>query len=140
MAILKTGLRPSKKKGKIIPNGVSLQAHEFKTVVYFTERGFDVEFIKPANSPKCKNPDIFMMNLVWEMKCPTGTSRVTIEHVFKKAAHQSENIIIDLRRYNKDRTGQAIKVLQKLFKGSARVRRLCIISIDDELIYLAKRS
>jgi hypothetical protein len=36
------------KKGKIIPNGVSLERHESETVVFFTELGYEVELIPPA--------------------------------------------------------------------------------------------
>ena len=140
MTILKTGLMPSKKKGKVIPNGVSLQAHEFKTVVYFTERGFDVELIPTSHTPRDKKPDIFMAGVNWEMKAPEGTGRMTIEHNLRKAMHQSENIIMDLRRYKKEKVNEAIKLLKKNFKLSRKIRRLCIITQDDELIYLTRRS
>ena len=33
------------KKGKIIPNGVILEKHEYKTILLFTEMGSDVELI-----------------------------------------------------------------------------------------------
>lgn len=36
----------NKSKGKIIPNGVVLEAHELATVVFFTELGHDVELNK----------------------------------------------------------------------------------------------
>ena len=86
------------KIGKIIPNGVSLEKHESDTAVFFTNLGFNVELIPPSNTPKSKSPDFIMNGKAWEMKSPQGKSRVTVEHAFKRAAKQSENIIIDLRR------------------------------------------
>lgn len=41
--------------GKIVPNGVRLQAHEYDTVLYFTEMGKEVELIKPLYTPGRRN-------------------------------------------------------------------------------------
>lgn len=125
------------KIGKIIPNGVSLEKHENETVVYFTNLGYNVELIKPSNSPKLKSPDFIMGNKEWEMKSPQGDSRVTVEHAFKRAAKQSQNIIIDLRR-TKMTTAQAESSLIKLFKSSRRVRNLKIITKEQKLVEYKK--
>ena len=41
-------IMPRMKKGKIIPNGVILEKHEYKTVLMFTEMGIDVELISKS--------------------------------------------------------------------------------------------
>jgi len=125
------------KIGKIIPNGVSLEKHENDTVVFFTDLGYDVELIPPSNTPKAKTPDFIMDGKAWEMKSPQGSSRVTIEHAFKRAARQSENIIIDLRR-TKIPADQSKASLEKLFKASRRIRNLKIITIEQQLIEFKK--
>lgn len=125
------------KIGKIIPNGVSLEKHENDTVVFFTNLGYNIELIPPSNSPKAKTPDFMMNGKAWEMKSPQGKSRVTVEHAFKRAAKQSENIIIDLRR-TKIPTDQSKTSLEKLFKASRRIRNLKIITVENQLIDFKK--
>ena len=125
------------KIGKITPNGVSLEKHENDTVVFFTNLGRDIELIQPSNTPKAKTPDFMMDGKAWEMKSPQGKSRVTVEHAFKRAAKQSENIIIDLRR-TKIPTDQTKTALEKLFGSSRRVRNLKIITREQQLLDFKK--
>ena len=125
------------KKGRIIPNGVSLEKHENETVVYFTNLGHDVELIPPSNTPKAKTPDSMMGGKAWEIKSPQGKSRVTVEHAFKRAAKQSENIIIDLRR-TKISTKESIVSVERLFKASRRVRNLKVITRENKLLDFKK--
>lgn len=84
--------------GRITPHGIPLERHEMETILVFTELGYDIELIRPSSTPNAKRADFLMSGLEWEAKCPQGSSRSTLEHVFKKAIRQSENIIIDLRR------------------------------------------
>ena len=86
------------KRGKIIPNGVSLEKHENETVVFFTDLGYDIELIPPSKTPGSLSPDFTMDGLDWEMKSPQSGGSRTIEHAVRSASKQSENIIIDLRR------------------------------------------
>lgn len=125
------------KKGKIIPNGVSLEKHENDTVVFFTNLGFDIELIPPSNIPKAKTPDFNMNGKAWEMKSPSGKGRSVIEHAFKRAAKQSENIVFDLRRVNIP-TKRAITEINRYLKASKRVKRIKIITRERELIDLNK--
>ncbi len=125
------------KIGKITPNGVSLEKHENDTVVFFTNLGYNIELIPPSNTPKAKTPDFMMDGKAWEMKSPQGKSRVTVEHAFKRAAKQSENIIIDLRR-TKIPTDQAKTALEKLFGSSRRVRNLKVITREQQLLDFKK--
>ena len=125
------------KIGKIIPNGVSLEKHENETVVFFTNLGFNIELIPPSNIPKTKTPDFIMDGKAWEMKSPHGKSHSTIEHSFRHAATQSENIILDLRR-NKISTDQAKTVIKKLFNASRRVHNLKVITKEQALLDFKK--
>lgn len=123
----------SGEKGKIIPNGVIPEHHELSTIVYFTNLGEEVELIPPAAMYGMKTPDFMMAGLAWEMKSPAGTSRTTIEHVFRRAAHQSQNIVMDLRRTEiPDR--QALKVLQQRLEQSHWVKRIKVITKDGRLL------
>lgn len=115
------------KVGRIIPNGVSLEKHENDTVVYFTNMGYTVELIPPVLTPNSKTPDFMMAGQAWEMKSPSGNSKNTIERSFRKAAKQSENIVLDLRRVKLD-TDKALEICEKLFNASRRVRKMKVIT------------
>ena len=135
--VQKTSPKPHR-KGKIIPNGVKLEPHEYETILFFTELGKDVELIPPSLTPGVHNADFFMDKLIWEAKCPTGNStRMTIDRILHKAARQSENIVIDLRR-TKLVDEQSIKQIEKRFELSRRIRRLLVITKQEELIDLRK--
>ena len=127
----------AKKKGKITPNGVSLEKHENETVVFFTELGCDVELIPPSNSPKAKTPDFMMGGIAWEMKSPHGKSKASLEHIFRKAARQSENIIIDLS-HSKMREDSAIKEIERCFNQASSCRKLKIILKSRRLLEYKK--
>ncbi len=124
---------PKCKSGKIIPNGVSPEKHELDMVLVFTQLGYDVEFIPASSTPHSKTPDVIISGKEWEMKSPVGHSKSTLEHSFKKAAKQSENIIIDLRR-TKVEEAIAISQLEGLFRKSKRVKRLKMISKKGKIL------
>lgn len=121
------------KSGKIIPNGVSLEKHELDTVLVFTELGNDVELIRVSFIPHAKSPDVIIFGKTWEMKSPTGHSDSTMEHCFKKAARQSENIIIDLRR-TKIQDKVALGQLKYLFERSKRIKRMKVIPKNKKIV------
>ena len=126
------------KTGKIIPNGVRLEAHEYATVLFFTMLGKDVELIPPSFTPNTHNADFYMDGLIWEAKSPVGnSSRMTIERILHKAAKQSENIVIDLRRTRLSDV-QSVACLEKQFKLSLSIKRLLIITKQEKLIDLRK--
>ena len=126
-----------KKKGKITPNGVSLEKHENEVVVFFTELGYDVELIPPSNSPKSRTPDFMMGGVAWEMKSPQGKSKISLEHIFKKATRQSENIIIDLS-HSKLKEEVSIKEIEKRFSQTNSCRKLKIITRSRKLLEYKK--
>lgn len=123
-----------KNKGKIIPNGVSLEKHEYETVLFLTTLGYDIELIPPSHIPKVKTPDFKISNLAWEMKSPKGKSRSTLEHAFQAAVKQSENIIFDLRRIDFPEE-KSLATLSRLMATSKRAKRLGIITKSKKLLW-----
>jgi len=78
-----------------------------------------------------------MDGIAWEMKCPMGKSINTLEHTFKNALKQSENLIFDLRVAN-FANDAAIKILAKRFNESKKCRRMKIITKNSELLEFNK--
>lgn len=117
--------------GKIIPHSVKPNLREMDTILYFTNLGKDVELICPSNTPHRKNADYIIESVVWEAKCPTTCNPRAIERLFYRASSQSENIIMGLRHLQNDTF--AIKILEKCFKTTRRVRRLHIINKSGQL-------
>lgn len=118
--------------GKIIPHGVKPEPHELDTILFYTERGEDVELIVPSNTPHAKNADCLIHGLVWETKSPTNNRTRTIERIFYQASRQFSNIIIDLRRA-KNSDQKTITLLEKLFKNTRHARNMHIISGENNL-------
>jgi hypothetical protein len=54
-------------KGKLIQNGVHLEDHEYKTVKYLLNLGYDVELISPTLAKNVNSADILMGGVTWEM-------------------------------------------------------------------------
>ncbi len=115
------------KSGKITPNGVILEEHEYATVLFLTEQGYDVELIKPSPIEGTKSPDIKMDGVVWEMKSPIGKGKWVIKNIMQKASHQSENVIIDLRRSRQYPQEKYINEAKQRFESITRLKRLKII-------------
>ena len=70
-------------------NMASVLAQHYQTVV---------EFIVPVDDYKRKSADIRMLGVEWELKCPIGASRATIENQFRRISQQAHNIVLDTRR------------------------------------------
>ena len=73
------------------------EEHEFETAKLFAELGKDIVFLRPSSIPGIHTPDILMDGLEWEIKCPEGKGKRTIEQNIRKAEKQSHYIIVDLR-------------------------------------------
>ena len=127
--------RKKPKHGKLKRNNVRLEPHEERTVKFLREQGHDIELIPPRNSPKSKTPDLMMLGIAWEMKCPQGKSLKSIDAMFLKALKQSTNIIIDLRDTRSDEV-VAIKNLKKRYETTRLCRNLRIITKTScELVF-----
>ena len=124
-------------KGKIIPNGVILEAHELATVVFFTELGYDIELIPRSNVQGVHKPDMRMDGLEWEIKAPKGEGKSLIKNTLQKATKQSSNVIIDLRR-TKRYQDKCIAEITREFNHSSSLKRVKIITKSGKLIDITK--
>lgn len=112
-------------RGKLTQNRVHLKKHEYNTVKLLLATGSDVELIPPSHG------------IAWEMKSPEGSGRYTIKNAIQHASHQSQNIIIDLRRYRSIEE-KAVKELVNYFNLSRRLKRMKIICKDDKILDYTK--
>ena len=121
------------KQGKLTQNKVHLKEHEYRTVKFFLDCGYDVELIPPSQIKGLRMPDIMLQGLPWEMKAPEGHGKRTLQNTLQNAAHQSANIIIDLRRCGLAQE-EAIKELERHFRLFKRIRCLKIITKDERML------
>ena len=108
-----------------------------ETADHLADLGYDIEFIAPRNSPNLRTPDIFMDGASWEIKCPKGKSKRTIENNFRKAKEQAANIIFDLRRINISEE-KCLQELERRFAQKVDVKRLLIIKKNGEILRFSR--
>ena len=126
------------RRGSFCKNSVRLEPHEEKTIKLLVLYGFDVEAIKPMNTPKLNNPDVLMDGAIWEMKAPIKYNENTLKIRMKKASKQAKRIIFDFRNMKKDyEEAQAFVV--KLFIGNREMRRMIIVTKDGKVLDYYKR-
>ena len=106
---------------------------ELSTARFFAEMGKTVVFIRPSSIPNQHTPDILMDGVEWEIKCPRGNSRRTIENNMRKALLQSNNIIFDLRHI-KMYEERCISQLKDEFNKRSQLKKLYIIKKNGELL------
>lgn len=123
-----------KKAGKIDTSKLRVlpEKHEYETARYFADRGYDIEFIPPSHGPKMHTPDFIMIGVAWEVKCPQGKGKRTIENNFRNAAKQSRNIIIDLRRIQLEES-ICLPQIERELKGRPYIKRLWVIRKNGAL-------
>ena len=75
------------------------EPHEIDTA-WILARHFrcTIEFLTPVDDYKRKSADVVMLGVEWEIKCPDGNSKTTINTQFRRASRQSKHIVIDTRR------------------------------------------
>ncbi len=125
------------KKGKITPNGVVLEKHEYKTILLLTEMGIDVELIPKSNIKNVHTPDIRINRLEWEMKAPLGEGNQLMENTIQRALRQSQNVIVDLR-HTKRHQAKCLKELEKQFISKKGIKRLKIITKNGRILDFEK--
>ena len=90
------------------------EKHELETADYLADLGYDIEFIAPRNSPNVHTPDILMDGVSWEIKCPKGKSKRTIENNFRKAKEQAEKCVLELKlRFAQKRDVKRLLIIKK---------------------------
>ena len=113
------------------------EKHELETARFFAERGNNIVFIPPSNSPNVHMPDIEMNGVEWEIKCPQGKSKRTIENNFRIAIRQSKNIIIDLRRIHLPES-ICIDQIKKEYNLRPYIKKILVITKNNQLIILSR--
>ncbi len=117
----------------IIPLGVFPEKHELETAAIFLAHGFDVEFIMPSRTKGSKTPDVMIKGVLWEIKCPTGNGKKTVEKQLQRAGKQSKNIILDGRRTSLG-DDNIENELQKKFALVRSIKRILFIKKDGVII------
>ncbi len=130
--------RKRSRPGVIVPNGAILKPHELATVVLLTELGFDVTLIPKSNRYGEHTADIKMAGVEWEIKSPKGKGKYLIQNTLHKAATQSENVIIDLRRIKLNEEC-ALMQLKKEFPLSKRLQRMVVVTKRRKLLTFGKK-
>jgi hypothetical protein len=124
-----------KKTGKIIiPAGFIPEKHELETASFFAARGSDVEFLLPHFAKGLKNPDIRMGGIIWEIKCPRGKSKRTIENNYRTAQYQSENVIFDIRKIRIDENTAIAKIRREFSLRQDRIKRIKVITKNNMVL------
>ena len=126
------------KKGILKTNGVHLQAHEYHTVKILLDSGSSIELVPTTQIKGLKMPDMMVDGIPWEIKAPEGNGKNTIQHNLKYAAHQSENVIVDLFRCKLEEE-VALKEIQHHFNLSKRIRRLKVVTKSEMIIDFHKQ-
>ncbi len=132
MKILAKDKLSVKRAGKTKYNNIKLEEHEIKTLKILNEFGFDIEVLRPMNTPCLNNPDIVMEGSIWEMKAPRSYNQKTLKERIRKASRQANKVIFDLRMIAQNKN-EAKEFLIRLFEGNRHMKRMLLI-IDDEII------
>ena len=110
---------------------------EFAVAKYFADLGKDIVFIPPSAIPGQHRPDVFMDGVEWEIKCPEGSSKRTIENAIRTAVRQSKSIIIDLRRIQLS-DSSSVSNLEKEFNGRKYIKRIYVIRKNGSLLLYSR--
>lgn len=123
------------KIGKIDTSALNVppEKHEYETAKYLANLGFNVIFVKPSAIKGQHTPDFEICGKRWETKSPKVYSKSSFEDNLKKAIKQSEHIIFDLRRLNKNDEIIYKKELKKWSK-SRKIKSLVAISRDGRVL------
>lgn len=124
-------------QGVLITNGVILERHEMMTINFLLGLGKDIELIRSSFKYKTKSPDFWMDGLKWELKCPEGGGKYTIQDTLRRALKQSCYIVIDLRRAKLHST-RCVNEIQRQFSLAKNIRWIKIITKNKQVIDLKR--
>ena len=110
---------------------------EFEVAKFFARQGKDVVFIPPSAIPNQHRPDILMDGVEWEIKCPVGSSKRTIENAIRTAVRQSKSLIIDLRNIQLSER-ICINQIEREFNGRKYIKRLYVIRKNSVISYYCR--
>ena len=95
-----------------------------------------VEFLIPIDDYKRKTADIVMFGVEWEIKCPIGKSKYTIQGQFRRASKQAKNIIIDTRR-TKLKDGFIEKAVLYEIRKRPNIKKVVLINKFQKVIEIS---
>jgi hypothetical protein len=119
----------SKQTGKIIiPAGVNVWPHEYRTAQSLVNAGYDVKFVPISNIEGEKSHDVFLNGVRFEFKAPKSAKMDAVERNLKKATSQCDRIVFDSRRMKRvpDRAIER-ELSRQLFK-SAVIRQILFVN------------
>lgn len=120
----------------IVEAGAVPESHEIRTAQVLIKYG-DVKFIKPSRIKNERTPDVEWLGLKWEIKAPKSGDWDGIHNIMRKAAKQSENVIIDLRRL-KCRESNPLKATIKIATTFRKIKKLKVITKNGEMLDIKK--
>lgn len=96
-------------------------AQYFKTDVFFEPRSL------------IKTADLRINGARWELKSPIGNGKRTIQNNLREAAHQSKNIVIDLRRCKLNQDNAIMRIRHEI-SHSKSLRKVVAILKRGKII------
>ena len=114
------------------------EKQEFETAKFFAAMGKNIKFIRPSSIPNQHMPDFSMDGIEWEVKCPEGSSKRTIENNIRKAVTQSRYIIIDLR-WIKLPEKLCLSQIEMHFNTKQVIKRILVITKGLQLVEYSRK-
>ena len=107
------------------------ERHAAKTISEYFKS--DIVFIRKKSGV---TPDMIVKRTsqIWELKSPLGSGKRTIANNLRDAAHQSENVILDLSRCKMNNDVAMTKLRGFLKSGDAKIRRLLVIEKNGDVL------
>lgn len=114
-----------------------LESHEKRTIGLLLKYGFDIDVLAPSGTPKTDNPDVALNGVIWEMKAPMTYNEQKLQKRARKASHQANRVIFDLRNINRDED-KAKECIIKLFCKIRGLRRMILIEKSEKVLDFQK--
>ena len=132
---MKRSAQKSVKVGKIIiPANVHPWPHELRVAKILAKAGYTVEFLPTTN---IKTPDILLNGIEFEIKSPITNNPKKIIRNVKRALLQSQNVIVDASRIKGMRDDAIYKLLLNRAKDQKSLKRLMVITKQNQIIDIA---
>ncbi|MDO4612201.1 MAG: hypothetical protein Q4B29_01950 [Candidatus Saccharibacteria bacterium] len=103
-------------------SAAGLLAKYFRSDVYFLSREV------------LKTPDLRIKDQYWELKSPISNGKKTIENCLRAAAEQSQNVVLDLRRFPADYRIAINKTRYFLKCTPNKIKRIIFITKSNEIL------
>lgn len=112
--------------------------HEIATARKLVRFGCDIVFLKPSDIPNSRTADCLWRNELWEMKSPIKNRADNIVKSLKEALPQSNKVIIDLSRSQRDIRLAAGDIIGYMRKRKRTIAEKVILLSDKEYCQILK--